>query len=49
MGLYPISKQELMPLLGTSQFSFAENAIFFKCYPNEIITRCGEVPLPELG
>ena len=49
MGLYPISIRQLMPLMGASQLSFAENVIFFKCYLNYIITLRGEVRLPRLG
>jgi len=33
MGLYPISMRELMPLMGASQLSFAENVVFFLKLP----------------
>ena len=33
MGLYPISMRELMPLMGASQLSFAENVNFFLMLP----------------
>jgi hypothetical protein len=49
MGLYPISKRELMPLMGASQLSSGKKRVFLKSYAIEIFTRCGEVRLLGLG
>jgi hypothetical protein len=49
MGLYPISKRELMPLMGASQLSSGKKRVFLKSYAIEIFTRCGGVRLPRLG
>jgi hypothetical protein len=49
VGLYPISRCELMPLVGASQLSSGKKRVFLKSYAIETFTRGGEVRLPRLG